>query len=155
MSIHEAVRHGSIEQLTEMVKNGASVNEVDKTHKFTPTHWACYVGALECLHWLLWHGADTSDVTPRGWTAAHIAAIKGQDSCAQVCHFPFLYYMAKQLWNIIIILQLLIPTISFHRLWETKVLTCHARTTEDPHQRTWLLHMVIRSLFRQYSEVEL
>ncbi|XP_006903461.1 PREDICTED: ankyrin repeat domain-containing protein 42-like, partial [Elephantulus edwardii] len=35
------------------------------------------------LHWLLWHGADITQVTQRGWTAAHIAAIQGQDACMQ------------------------------------------------------------------------
>nr|CAB3221789.1 ankyrin repeat domain-containing protein 42-like [Phallusia mammillata] len=82
-SIHEAIRHGNVIQLENMVKNGAGINEVDPESKFTPIHTACYVGALECLHWLLWHGADTTDVTPRGWTAAHIAAIRGQDACVQ------------------------------------------------------------------------
>ncbi|MEE6520054.1 hypothetical protein FKM82_017851 [Ascaphus truei] len=66
-----------------MVKSGASVNEVDLLHKFTPLHWAAHSGSLECLHWLLWHGADISDVTTRGWTAAHLAAIRGQDACMQ------------------------------------------------------------------------
>ncbi|XP_042312202.1 ankyrin repeat domain-containing protein 42 isoform X2 [Sceloporus undulatus] len=39
-----------------------------------------------CLHWLLWHGADPTIVTVRGWTAAHLAAIKGQDACMQALH---------------------------------------------------------------------
>ncbi|XP_071074394.1 ankyrin repeat domain-containing protein 42 isoform X2 [Dasypus novemcinctus] len=38
---------------------------------------------LQCLHWLLWHGADITRVTVKGWTAAHIAAIRGQDACMQ------------------------------------------------------------------------
>ena len=37
----------------------------------------------KCMHWLLWHGADTTVVTPRGWTPAHICAIRGQDACMQ------------------------------------------------------------------------
>ncbi|CAK8690548.1 unnamed protein product [Clavelina lepadiformis] len=82
-SIHEVIRHGDVIQLEVMVKNGAGINEVEPETKFTPVHWACYVGALECLHWLLWHGADTTDVTPRGWTPAHIVAIRGQDACMQ------------------------------------------------------------------------
>ncbi len=40
--------------------------------------------SLQCLHWLLWHGADTTVTTPKGWVAAHIAAIRGQDACMQV-----------------------------------------------------------------------
>ncbi|KAG9471051.1 ankyrin repeat domain-containing protein 42 [Eleutherodactylus coqui] len=82
-SIHEAVRCGHIEDLAAIVKNGTSVNEVDPVHRFTPLLWAAHAGSLECLHWLLWHGADITDVTTRGWTAAHLAAIKGQDACMQ------------------------------------------------------------------------
>uniref|UniRef100_H0WJL8 Ankyrin repeat domain-containing protein 42 n=1 Tax=Otolemur garnettii TaxID=30611 RepID=H0WJL8_OTOGA len=82
-SIHDAVRAGDVKQLSEIVERGASINEVDVLHKFTPLHWAAHSGSLECLHWLLWHGADITQVTTRGWTAAHIAAIRGQDACMQ------------------------------------------------------------------------
>ncbi|XP_048643946.1 ankyrin repeat domain-containing protein 42 isoform X3 [Marmota marmota marmota] len=90
-SIHDAVRAGDVKQLSEIVERGANINEVDVLHKFTPLHWAAHSGSLEvrsyayykCLHWLLWHGADITQVTTRGWTAAHIAAIRGQDACMQ------------------------------------------------------------------------
>lgn len=82
-SIHDAVRAGDVKQLSEIVERGASINEVDILHKFTPLHWAAHSGSLECLHWLLWHGADIMQATTRGWTAAHIAAIRGQDACMQ------------------------------------------------------------------------
>jgi hypothetical protein len=37
-----------------MVKDGASINEIDGTKdKFTPLHWACHVGALEVSYPLL------------------------------------------------------------------------------------------------------
>ncbi|XP_011794280.1 PREDICTED: ankyrin repeat domain-containing protein 42 isoform X2 [Colobus angolensis palliatus] len=82
-SIHDAVRAGDVKQLSEIVERGASINEVDVLHKFTPLHWAAHSGSLECLHWLLWHGADITHVTARGWAASHIAAIRGQDACVQ------------------------------------------------------------------------
>ncbi|KAM9388504.1 ankyrin repeat domain-containing protein 42 [Phaethornis superciliosus] len=82
-SVHEAVKAGDVEQLAAMIKSGAGINEVDLVHKFTPLHWAAHSGSLECLQWLLWHGADVTDVTVRGWTAAHLAAIRGQDACLQ------------------------------------------------------------------------
>ncbi|XP_058519648.1 ankyrin repeat domain-containing protein 42 isoform X1 [Ochotona princeps] len=82
-SIHDAVRAGDVKQLSEIVERGTSINEVDVLHKFTPLHWAAHSGSLECLHWLLWHGADIMQVTSKGWTAAHIAAIRGQDACMQ------------------------------------------------------------------------
>uniref|UniRef100_A0A8C5TM46 Ankyrin repeat domain 42 n=1 Tax=Malurus cyaneus samueli TaxID=2593467 RepID=A0A8C5TM46_9PASS len=82
-SVHEAVKAGDVEQLASMIKSGASINEVDEVHRFTPLQCAAHSGSLECLHWLLWHGADTTQVTVRGWTAAHLAAIRGQDACMQ------------------------------------------------------------------------
>ncbi|XP_054830100.1 ankyrin repeat domain-containing protein 42 [Eublepharis macularius] len=82
-SIHKAVKTGNVQQLEELVSSGASINEVDPIYKFTPLHWAAYSGSLECLQWLLWHGADRTDVTVRGWTMAHLAAIRGQDACMQ------------------------------------------------------------------------
>uniref|UniRef100_A0A8C0TZ57 Ankyrin repeat domain 42 n=1 Tax=Cyanistes caeruleus TaxID=156563 RepID=A0A8C0TZ57_CYACU len=82
-SVHEAVKAGDVEQLALMIKSGANINEVDVVHKFTPLQCAAHVGSLECLQWLLWHGADTTCVTVRGWTAAHLAAIRGQDACMQ------------------------------------------------------------------------
>lgn len=82
-NIHDAVRNSDVLQLEAMVKNGASINEVEERDKFTPVHTACNTGALECLHWLLWHSADATVTTPRGWTPAHIAAIRGQEGCLQ------------------------------------------------------------------------
>ncbi|XP_062423351.1 ankyrin repeat domain-containing protein 42 [Rhea pennata] len=82
-SVHEAVKAGDVEQLASMIKSGAGINKVDIVHKFTPLHCAAHSGSLECLHWLLWHGADITQVTVRGWTAAHLAAIRGQDACMQ------------------------------------------------------------------------
>ncbi|NXC51194.1 ANR42 protein, partial [Penelope pileata] len=82
-SVHEAVKAGDVEQLASMVTRGAGIDEVDLVHKFTPLHCAAHSGSLECLHWLLWHGADVTRVTDRGWTAAHLAAIRGQDACMQ------------------------------------------------------------------------
>ncbi|XP_025890720.1 ankyrin repeat domain-containing protein 42, partial [Nothoprocta perdicaria] len=82
-SVHEAVKAGDVEQLASMIKSGAAINKVDLPHKFTPLHWAAHSGSLECLHWLLWHGADITQVSVRGWTAAHLAAIRGQDACMQ------------------------------------------------------------------------
>ncbi|OWF47892.1 ankyrin repeat domain-containing protein 42-like isoform X1 [Mizuhopecten yessoensis] len=82
-TIHEAVKHGNVMEMETMVKNGASINEVEEKDKFTPLHAACNSGALECLHWLLWHGADATVVTPKGWSPAHIASIRGQDACMQ------------------------------------------------------------------------
>lgn len=50
-NVHEAVCHGDVSELEAMVKDGASVNEIDDTRdRFTPMHWACHRGALEVFH---------------------------------------------------------------------------------------------------------
>ncbi|XP_010085968.1 PREDICTED: ankyrin repeat domain-containing protein 42, partial [Pterocles gutturalis] len=82
-TVHEAVKAGDVEQLASMIKSGTGINEADLVHKFTPLHCAAHSGSLECLHWLLWHGADITHRTVGGWTAAHLAAIRGQDACMQ------------------------------------------------------------------------
>ena len=47
MSVHEAVKNGDVLELENMVKRGASINEVDNKDKFTPLHWAAHRGAIE------------------------------------------------------------------------------------------------------------
>ena len=42
------MKNADVRELESMVKQGASVNEVDNTKdRFTPMHWACHRGALE------------------------------------------------------------------------------------------------------------
>ncbi|VDP91429.1 unnamed protein product [Echinostoma caproni] len=82
VTIHSAVKRGDIEEVKQMVANGADVNEVDQL-SFTPLHWAANVGAIEILQYLLWKNADTMCVTKQGWTAVHIAAVRGFEPCVQ------------------------------------------------------------------------
>ena len=68
------------------LSSGIIILEGTKVMKFTS---CCYIKLdlfflTKCMHWLLWHGADYAEVTPELWTPAHIAAIRGQDSCLQV-----------------------------------------------------------------------
>lgn len=46
-SVHEAVKAGDVEQLASMIKRGASIDEVDLVHEFTPLHCAAHSGSLE------------------------------------------------------------------------------------------------------------
>ena len=41
------MKNASVEELEKFVKQGASLNEVDRSTGFTPVHTACYYGALE------------------------------------------------------------------------------------------------------------
>lgn len=51
-SVHEAVKAGDVEQLASMIKRGASINEVDVVHQFTPLQCAAHSGSLEVKHYL-------------------------------------------------------------------------------------------------------
>ncbi|CAF0768172.1 unnamed protein product [Brachionus calyciflorus] len=82
--IFEYIKNADIENLENCVKRGTSINEIEKNRdKFSLLHCAAYHGSLECLHWLLWQGADPTITTPKGWTVSHVAAIKGQYACIQ------------------------------------------------------------------------
>ncbi|KAL3312890.1 Ankyrin repeat domain-containing protein 42 [Cichlidogyrus casuarinus] len=81
-NIHDAVKSGNVTAVAELVKQGASVNELD-CNNMTPLHWAANVGAIEILQWLLWRKADPLILTPIGWNAVHIAAIRGHEACIQ------------------------------------------------------------------------
>lgn len=53
-SVHEAVKAGDVEQLASMIKSGASINEVDVVHKFTPLQCAAHSGSLEVKHYVMY-----------------------------------------------------------------------------------------------------
>ena len=48
MTIFDAIKHSKIEDLEAIVKQGASINQVEKSRdKFTPVHTAAFYGSLE------------------------------------------------------------------------------------------------------------
>uniref|UniRef100_A0A8C5LDA5 Ankyrin repeat domain 42 n=1 Tax=Jaculus jaculus TaxID=51337 RepID=A0A8C5LDA5_JACJA len=81
-SIRDAVQAGDVKQLSDIVVRGASINEVDVLHKFSPLHWAAHSGSLEvvCLHWL----EDPSLTDKREWKPVHYAAFHGRLGCLQL-----------------------------------------------------------------------
>ncbi|XP_077820245.1 ankyrin repeat domain-containing protein 42 isoform X8 [Macaca mulatta] len=80
-SIHDAVRAGDVKQLSEIVERGASINEVDVLHKFTPLHWAAHSGSLEAL---IMNGANLTAQDERGCTPLHLAATHGHSFTLQI-----------------------------------------------------------------------
>ncbi|EDV29222.1 uncharacterized protein TRIADDRAFT_51290 [Trichoplax adhaerens] len=80
----EAIDNHNIEQMESAIRDyGVSIRQPIGAEKLTIIQRVVIRGALECLHWLLWHGADANDKTPQGWTAAHLAAIKGRSTCLE------------------------------------------------------------------------
>ena len=84
-TIFDAIGDASVAEMENLTRHGADISapNEDGVNKFTPLQFAANEGQLECLQWLLWYGADHSPANPRGWTAAHLAAIRGNDACLQ------------------------------------------------------------------------
>ncbi|XP_059786671.1 ankyrin repeat domain-containing protein 42 isoform X2 [Balaenoptera ricei] len=80
-SIHDAVRAGDVKQLSEIVERGASINEVDVLHKFTPLHGAAHSGSLEAL---IINGANLAAQDDRGCTPLHLATTHGHSFTLQI-----------------------------------------------------------------------
>ena len=67
------------------------------TGRVTMAHWRCKIyyvlkffvtelcQLVQAVQWLLQHGADTSLRSAQGWSPMHVAAIRGQHACIQVC----------------------------------------------------------------------
>eukprot|EP00929_Paragymnodinium_shiwhaense_P054920 TRINITY_DN27529_c0_g1_i2.p1 TRINITY_DN27529_c0_g1~~TRINITY_DN27529_c0_g1_i2.p1 ORF type:complete len:141 (-),score=33.95 TRINITY_DN27529_c0_g1_i2:151-573(-) len=77
MLIHTAAAEGRVEEVQELLAQGASVNEPNFRGS-TPLHCAAEFGNYECVAVLLQAGADVDAVvSSRGNTAAHLAAQGG------------------------------------------------------------------------------
>ena len=82
-NLQDAIKNADIKEVQRLVQQGCPINSIDPKYKFAPIHWAVHYGAIECLHWLLWHGADCHIQSTEGWTPAHVGAIRGRDLCLQ------------------------------------------------------------------------
>ncbi|XP_066935935.1 ankyrin repeat domain-containing protein 42-like isoform X1 [Clytia hemisphaerica] len=83
-STKDAIQQSYVIELQRLIHQGAEdIDVCDQKFKFTPLHWAAHFGSLECMHWLLWHGANINARSKDGWSAAHIAAIRGRSKCMQ------------------------------------------------------------------------
>ncbi len=72
--IHDAALDGDLEQLKQLLDEGADVNEPDDAG--TPLQWALFVGQVEVVR--LAHGANPGFATHDGITALHVAAKLGR-----------------------------------------------------------------------------
>lgn len=78
---------------------------------------------FQCMHWLLWHGAEINKQSKDGWTPAHVAAIRGRSTCMQVRYFcivqstlmniPFFRHFYVYFVHILMYPHSLLETIEF------------------------------------------
>jgi ankyrin repeat protein len=71
--IHEAVKSGNTKKVSDLLRDGISVNTIDDKG-LSPLHQAVLKGNLDMVRLLLWKDADVDLRTPTGWTALHEAA---------------------------------------------------------------------------------
>ena len=72
----EACDHNELDVVKDLLKNGASVDFVDR-YGYLGTHLATEKGYVDIVKFLLDNGADVNAVTKGKWTALHFAAENG------------------------------------------------------------------------------
>jgi|APGre2960657444_1045066.scaffolds.fasta_scaffold14172_1 ankyrin repeat protein len=82
-----ASRHGQSSALASLLVTtpGCASSESDLEDGYTPLHWACCYGQLECVRLLLAHGASPDARSSDGWTPTSLAAGKGFPACLVAC----------------------------------------------------------------------
>lgn len=73
-TIHDIVEYGTLEELKELLKQGADINNIDDDFRATPLHRAISRRQNEKALYLLEQGADTTIQAIEGDTPLHYAA---------------------------------------------------------------------------------
>ena len=76
--IHDAARDGAIDQVRQLILEGASVDQTDAARK-APLHYASEQGHDDIVALLLSNGADVDHEDERGETALIVAAARGHE----------------------------------------------------------------------------
>ena len=79
--IHIAATRGSVEELSLLLKHGATLN-VSGEHGYTPLHEAVEQGNLDAVKWLLENGADRKAKNNDGETAIELARLLNESEIA-------------------------------------------------------------------------
>ena len=74
MSLLEAARKGDIEQVRQLIKDGADVDQQNDDGQ-TALMWVAFNGHKECLRELLNAGASTDIQDKNGYTAVYLASL--------------------------------------------------------------------------------
>ncbi|MCB9030665.1 MAG: ankyrin repeat domain-containing protein [Deltaproteobacteria bacterium] len=70
--LHAAAMRGSIKKVKQLIKEGASVNGVNKQGA-TALHWAASKGHEDIVEYLVRHGANVNALTNKGSTPLKLA----------------------------------------------------------------------------------
>ena len=82
--LHDAAKKGNIEQVEQLIAEGADVNQQDR-RTGTALHWAALRGDAAVVEVLIAAGADVNAVSKdNGGTPLHAAASAGHASVAEV-----------------------------------------------------------------------
>ena len=80
--IHDAARDGAIDQVRQLVLQGANVNGTDTSQR-TALHYASEQGHDEIVGHLLSNGADVDHIDERGETALIVASARGHEEIVE------------------------------------------------------------------------
>ncbi|MFQ5965922.1 MAG: ankyrin repeat domain-containing protein [Candidatus Scalinduaceae bacterium] len=86
--LHDAVKNGNLSMVQLIVKvfpssvkgKDTSMGEIEgfgKSARFTPLHWAAYIGHMDIAEVLIENGADVNAKSANGSTPLHVAATNG------------------------------------------------------------------------------
>ena len=77
MDIYTCCRHGNLQELQQLISEGANVNEKNN-YGNTPLHYACIHNHLEIVKELIIHNANVNEKNNNGYTALHKASQWGK-----------------------------------------------------------------------------
>lgn len=81
-----AVKGGDLQLFDRYVKLRRITNFeriIDAQHGMNALHWAAVLGHVHIMRYLIMHGADVNAITPKGFTALHLATFANQNDAVK------------------------------------------------------------------------
>ena len=82
--LHDAAERGDLEKISDLLNAGASINQTDGPHGFTPLHKAALEGRVSAAELLIDRGAEVDVRRSLGATPLHDAAFRGEASVVKL-----------------------------------------------------------------------